>query len=89
MIDSLSKTAASATLHCLTGCAIGEVLGMIVSTALNWATIPSLVISIVLAFMFGYGLGMRPLLKHNLGLKKGFNVAFAAGTASMAGRGVG
>ncbi len=84
MIDSLSKTAASATLHCLTGCAIGEVLGMIVSTALNWATIPSLVISIVLAFMFGYGLSMRPLLKHRLGLKKALKVALAADTASIA-----
>lgn len=83
-MESLNKTAASATLHCLTGCAIGEVLGMIISTALAWSTTPSIAISIVLAFVFGYGLSMRPLLAHGLGLRKSLRVALAADTASIA-----
>lgn len=84
MHSSLNKTAASATLHCLTGCAIGEVLGMIISTAAGWAAAPSIAISVLLAFLFGYGLSMRPLLRHGLGLKKSARVAFAADTASIA-----
>jgi Domain of unknown function (DUF4396) len=80
---SLNKTAASATLHCLTGCAIGEVLGMIVSTAMRWSTTPSIVISIVLAFGFGYSFSLRPLFGHGLGLKKSLRIAFAADTASI------
>jgi hypothetical protein len=79
----ISNTAASATLHCLTGCAIGEVLGMVVSTAFSWSSFPSVVISIVLAFVFGYSLSMRPILRHGLGLKKALQVALAADTASI------
>lgn len=81
--ESLNKTAASATLHCLTGCAIGEIVGMIISTALSWGTVASVAISIVLAFVFGYSLSMRPLLKHGLGLRKAWKVALAADTASI------
>ncbi len=81
---SLNKTAASATLHCLTGCAIGEVLGMIISAALGWAAASSIVISVVLAFAFGYALSMRPILKHGLGLRKALGVALVADTASIA-----
>ncbi len=77
------KTAAKATLHCLTGCAIGEVLGMIVSTAFAWSAAPSIAISIGLAFFFGYLLSIRPLLQHGLGLKKSLKIAFAADTASI------
>lgn len=80
---SLNRTAASATLHCLTGCAIGEVLGMIISTALGWATVPSIALAVILAFFFGYLLSMRPLLKHGLGLKKALKIALAADTASI------
>jgi hypothetical protein len=83
-MQTLNQTAASATLHCLTGCAIGEVLGMIISTALGWSTAPSIIISIVLAFLFGYALSMRPLLRHGLGIKKALKVALAADTASIA-----
>ena len=79
---NLNRTAASATLHCLTGCAIGEVMGMIISTGFGWATVPSITISIVLAFVFGYSFSMRPLLKH-LSLKKALSVALAADTASI------
>lgn len=82
-MDNLNKTAFSATLHCLTGCAIGEVLGMVISTALGWATMPSIALAVTLAFIFGYALSMRPLLKHGLGVRKSLRVAFAADTASI------
>jgi hypothetical protein len=82
-MDNLNHTAASATLHCLTGCAIGEVLGMIISTGFSWGTWPSIAISIILAFLFGYGLSMLPLLRHGLDLKQAGKVALAADTASI------
>src|SRR5690348_2020333 len=80
---TLNRAAASATLHCLTGCAIGEVVGMVISTALHWSALPSVVISIVLAFPFGYALSMRPLLRHGLSLKKAARIALASDTASI------
>ena len=60
---ALTRTAISATLHCLTGCAIGEVLGMIIGTALGWSALATVVLSVVLAFAFGYGLTIRPVLR--------------------------
>src|SRR5436309_934456 len=54
--------AVSATLHCLTGCAIGEILGMVIATAAGLGNLASIVLAIALAFVFGYGLTMRPLL---------------------------
>ncbi|HMH30941.1 MAG TPA: DUF4396 domain-containing protein [Methylomirabilota bacterium] len=83
-MNNLNRTAASATLHCLTGCAIGEILGMIISTALSWGAAASIVISIVLAFVFGYGLSIRPLLAHGLKLPKALKLALASDTASIA-----
>jgi formate/nitrite transporter FocA (FNT family) len=83
MDNSLNRTSASATLHCLTGCAIGEIIGMIISTAAGWSAAPSIAISIVLAFVFGYSLSMRPLLKHGLGARKSLKIALAADTASI------
>lgn len=82
-MTDINKTAASATLHCLTGCAIGEILGMIISSALGWAAAPSIAISFLLAFVFGYALSARSLLKNNLGLKKSFKIAFAADSVSI------
>jgi hypothetical protein len=84
MNESLSKTAASATLHCLTGCAIGEVMGMIITTVFAWSSAPSVALSIVLAFVFGYSLSMRPLLRHGLTLQRALKLALAADTASIA-----
>jgi hypothetical protein len=84
MDNSLTKTALSATLHCLTGCAIGEIVGMIISTGLNWSTIPSIAISIVLAFGFGYSFSMFPLLRHGLTLKRALGLALIADTVSIA-----
>jgi Domain of unknown function (DUF4396) len=84
MNQDLSKTAASATLHCLTGCAIGEVAGMIITTVFSWASAPSVALSIILAFVFGYSLSMRPLLRHGLSLRRALKLALAADTASIA-----
>jgi len=83
MDASPNKTAASATLHCLTGCAIGEVIGMIITTAFGWAAAPSVILSIVLAFVFGYSLSMLPLLRHGLTLKRALGLALAADTVSI------
>jgi len=81
---SLNKTAASATLHCLTGCAVGEILGMIISTAWAWTAAPSIALSIVLAFGFGYSFSMFPLLRSGLSLKRALAIALAADTVSIA-----
>ena len=61
--QTLNRTAISATLHCLTGCAIGEVLGLVIATAAGWGDAASIAISIALAFVFGYALTMVPLLR--------------------------
>lgn len=79
----LNRTATSATLHCLTGCGIGEVLGMIISSALGWSTLPSVALAVGLAFVFGYALSMRPLLKHGLKLRPALKIALAADTVSI------
>jgi hypothetical protein len=76
--------AAQATLHCLTGCAIGEVAGMVVGTALGLHNAATVVLSVVLAFMFGYALTMRGVLRAGVGLKAAFTVALAADTVSIA-----
>jgi hypothetical protein len=76
--------AASATLHCLTGCAIGEVLGMVVGTALGLHNAATVVLSIALAFVFGYALTMRGVLRAGVGLRAAFRIALAADTLSIA-----
>ena len=82
-MDPLTRTAVQATLHCLTGCAIGEISGMVIGNALNWHGAATVVLSIVLAFGFGYALSMRPLLKSGLPFKKAGRVALAADTTSI------
>jgi hypothetical protein len=80
----LTQVAISATLHCLTGCAIGEVLGMIIGTALgfsNWATVA---LSVALAFLFGYGLTSLPLLRAGFALAAVVPIALASDTLSIA-----
>ena len=81
---SLNRTAWSATLHCLTGCAIGEVAGMVIGTALGWGNLATIALAVALAFLFGYALTMRPLLASGLGLKKAAALALASDTASIA-----
>jgi len=81
--QSLNRTAWSATLHCLTGCAIGEVLGMIIGTALGWSNIGTIVLAVALAFVFGYALTIRPVLKSGLPFAQAARLALAADTASI------
>ncbi|MFJ4780860.1 DUF4396 domain-containing protein [Streptomyces sp. NPDC088762] len=76
--------AAKATLHCLTGCAIGEVLGMIIGTALGWGNVGTMVLAIVLAFFFGYALTLRGILSAGVDLATAIRVALAADTLSIA-----
>jgi uncharacterized protein DUF4396 len=76
--------AASATLHCLTGCAIGEVLGMVIGTSVGlseWATVA---LAVALAFVFGYALTMRGVLRAGLPFRRALRVALAADTISIA-----
>jgi hypothetical protein len=80
---SLNRMAADATTHCLTGCAIGEVLGLAIATQLGWSNEASIVIAIVLAYVFGYALTLRPLLATGMGLAAAAGVAFAADTLSI------
>lgn len=81
---SLNRVAFSATAHCLTGCAIGEVLGMIIGTALGWGDWETIALAVVLAFFFGYSLTMLPLLRSGIGLAAAIPVALAADTISIA-----
>ena len=76
--------AAQATLHCLTGCAIGEVLGMVIGTVLGLHNAATVVLSIALAFLFGYALTMRGVLRAGVDLRTAFTIALAADTVSIA-----
>lgn len=81
---ALTRLAVSATLHCLTGCAIGEVLGMVVGTALGWSDLQTVALAVALAFLFGYALTVRPVLRSGLPLRAAVRVALAADTVSIA-----
>ena len=80
---SINRLATQATIHCLTGCSIGEVLGLVIATALAWHDLPSIVLSIVLAFFFGYALTVRPLLAGGLPLARAARLALASDTISI------
>jgi hypothetical protein len=80
---SLNRLALTATTHCLTGCAIGEVLGMVLGTAFHWSNSATIVVSVVLSFLFGYGLTVRPLLASGLTTPVVLKLAFASDTASI------
>jgi Domain of unknown function (DUF4396) len=79
----LTRAAISATLHCLTGCALGEVLGMVLTTALGWGNAANIVVSIALAFVFGYTLAMRPVLAAGVPFRRALGVALASDTVSI------
>jgi hypothetical protein len=81
---SPTKTAVQATLHCLTGCAIGEVLGMIVATAAGWGNASSIALSVALAFFFGYLLTARAVQAAGVGPRKALSLALASDTQSIA-----
>jgi hypothetical protein len=81
---ALNQVALSATLHCLTGCALGEIAGMAIGTAIglsNWGTV---VLAVVLAFAFGYSLTSLPLLRAGLALSAVVPIALASDTLSIA-----
>jgi len=82
--SALNGVAFSATLHCLTGCAIGEVLGMVIGTALGFSNVGTIVLAVVLAFAFGYGLTSLPLLRAGFALAAVVPIALATDTFSIA-----
>jgi hypothetical protein len=75
--------ALKATVHCLTGCGIGEVLGLVIATALGWHDLASIALAVVLAFIFGYGLTLWPLLRSGMALGQAIRVALSADTLSI------
>jgi hypothetical protein len=81
---SINRLAFSATVHCLTGCAIGEVLGLVIASALGWDDLPSVLLAIALAFTFGYALTMRPLVASGMGVRRAGRLAIASDTLSIA-----
>jgi Domain of unknown function (DUF4396) len=83
-VSGPARTALSATVHCLTGCAIGEVLGMVGGTALALGAFATIALSVGLAFVFGYALTVLPLHRHGLPLKTALGLALASDTASIA-----
>jgi Domain of unknown function (DUF4396) len=82
--QSLNRIAFSATVHCLTGCAIGETLGMVIGTALGWGEWETVALAVALAFVFGYSFTMVPLLRSGLALATVLPLALAADTISIA-----
>jgi hypothetical protein len=82
-MDASWRTAISATLHCLTGCAIGEVLGMVLATWWGWGTVPSLGLAVVLAFFFGYLLTFTGVRRAGLDVRTAVRTALAADTVSI------
>jgi hypothetical protein len=80
---SLNRVALSATAHCLTGCAIGEVLGVMIGTALGWGNLETILLAIALAFLFGYSLTMLPLLRAGLAFAAAVPLALASDTLSI------
>lgn len=81
---SLNRLAFTATLHCLSGCAVGEVLGMVIGTALGWTVLSTIVLAVGLAFVFGYAFTMVPLLRAGLAFGAVLKLALAADTVSIA-----
>ena len=80
---SLNRVALSATLHCLTGCAIGEVLGIVIGTALGWGNVATIALAVALAFLYGYSLTMLPLLRGGIALGAAIPLALASDTLSI------
>jgi hypothetical protein len=79
----LNRLAASATNHCLTGCVLGEVVGMVIATALGWGNAASIALAVALAFLFGYSLTAVPLVRARLPLRQVVPIALAADTVSI------
>ena len=84
MSKLLDKTAASATIHCLTGCAIGEIAGLIIGEILGLSTAATIAMAVTLAFIFGYSLSLVPLVKAGIALTTAMSMVLAADTLSIA-----
>jgi MFS-type transporter involved in bile tolerance (Atg22 family) len=82
--QNLNRAATSATTHCLTGCAIGEVLGMAIAEAFGWSNVVQIVLAVALAFVFGYALTMQPVLAAGVPFRQATGIAFASDTVSIA-----
>ena len=82
--DSPNRLAFRATNHCLTGCGIGEVAGMALGTALGWSNLKTIIVAVLLAFLFGYSLTLIPLRRSGMPWARVLGLAFAADTASIA-----
>ena len=80
---SLNRIAFQATAHCLTGCAIGEVLGMVIATALGWGNAASIALAVALAFVFGYSLTLVPVLRAGIPFRRAAGLALASDTLSI------
>lgn len=80
---SPTRLAVSATLHCISGCAIGEVVGSVVGSGLGWSNWVTEALTIPLAFLFGYSLTIRPLLRSQLGLRRSVRIALASDSLSI------
>ena len=81
--QSLNRLAFTATAHCMTGCGIGEVLGLVIGTALGWSNVQTIALAVGLAFVFGYALTMIPLIRAGLALGTVLKLALAADTVSI------
>ena len=82
-MPSIDRLAFSATVHCLTGCAIGEVLGLVIATQLGWHDAAAIALAIVLAFVFGYAFTLVPLLSSGVAVRAALGLALAADTLSI------
>lgn len=82
-MNARNAVAASATLHCLTGCAIGEILGLIIGTAAGFTNVVTIALSVSLAFLFGYLLSTLPLVQSGVAFTRALKVVFAADTLSI------
>lgn len=83
-ISESDKLAVSATLHCLTGCAIGEITGLIIGTILGLSNVATIALAVALAFLFGYALSLVPLIQVGIGFTTAASTVFAADTLSIA-----
>src|SRR4051812_45247049 len=82
-IDDRTRAALSATLHCFTGCALGEITGLAVASAAGWGNAATIAVSVALAFVFGYALTMRGLVAAGAGVREAVRIALAADTVSV------
>ncbi|TXI18488.1 MAG: DUF4396 domain-containing protein [Nitrosomonas sp.] len=79
----LNSIALMATVHCLSGCALGEIAGMVIGTALGWSNAETIALATVLAFLSGYLLTMLPIIRAGYGYRAALRIALVSDTASI------